>query len=208
MRKSKINSHSGGRTLYHFPIIHTQADMGELGEMVSKSSIRELGQQVWQRKLLIVDRMWDGIEHFIESLHLPFDMVRLYQDGLPVCGWEANIVRDLAAQGSRNHRLLLHLMGKGCTIMGTESPEFLVEEYHLARQVLNGGATSGEIDQQDLLGRRDRFIARRINSTLLGNEIGILFLGMLHSLGDLLDADIHVISVEPSAYTKGEEAHD
>lgn len=197
-----------GRTLYHFPIIHTQADMGELGEMVSKSSIRELGQQVWQRKLLVVDRMWDGIEHFIENLHLPFDLVRLYQDGLPVCGWEANIVQDLSAQGSRNHRLLLHLMEKGCTIMGTESPEFLVEEYRLARLVLSGGATSGEIDQQDLLGRRDRFIARRINSTLLGSEIGILFLGMLHSLGDLLDEDIHVISVEPSAYTKEEGAHD
>jgi hypothetical protein len=199
MRKRKQNNHSRGRILYHFPIIHTQADMGNLAEMVSRSAIRELGQQVWQRKLLVVDRMWDGIERFLEDLQLPFGRVRLYQDGLPVCGREADIVRDLASKGSRNHRLLLRLMGKGGTIMGTESPEFLVEEYRLARQVLSGDAPAGEIDQQELLGRRDRFIARRINSTLLRDEIGILFLGMLHSLDDLLEADIQVISVPPAS---------
>lgn len=208
MRNPKILNHSSGRMLYHFPIIHTQADMGELSEMISRSTIRKLGQQVWQRKLYLVSRMWDDIELFCEDLQLPFGRVRLYQDGLPVCGREADIVRELASRGSRNHCLLLRLMEKGGAIMGTESPEFLIEEYNLARQVLSGEANAEKIDEQELLDRRDRFIASRINSTLLRDEIGILFLGMLHSLAELLDEDIDVIYVQPSSYTKEELEHE
>jgi hypothetical protein len=48
---------------------------------------------------------------------------------------------------------------------------------------------------EELLKKRDRFIARRINSTLRPGETGILFLGMLHSLAALLDEDIRVIPV-------------
>lgn len=208
MRNPKTLNHSSGRMLYHFPIIHTQADMGELSELISRSTIRKLGQQVWQRKLYLVSRMWDDIEQFCEDLQLPFARVRLYQDGLPVCGREADIVRELALRGSRNHCLLLRLMEKGGAIMGTESPEFLVEEYNLARQLLSGEANAEKIDEQELLDRRDRFIASRINSTLLRDEIGILFLGMLHSLDELLDEDIDVIYVQPSTYTKEELEHE
>ncbi|MFH1293180.1 MAG: hypothetical protein ABIJ44_03520, partial [Pseudomonadota bacterium] len=43
-----------------------------------------------------------------------------------------------------------------------------------------------------LLKRRDQYIAARINGTLLVGETGILFLGMLHSLGNWLDKDIRV----------------
>lgn len=203
-QKRGNNNYASGRILYRVQIIHTQADMGGLGERVRKSVIREMGQQAWQRKLRVVDRMWDEIERFLTELQLPCDRVRLYQDGLPVCGREMDIVRDLALQGSRNHRLLMHLTEKGATLMGTESPELLVEEYRLAREVLNGGAASGEIHQRELLRRRDGFIARRINSTLRDAEIGILFLGMLHLLDDLLDRDIRVISVPPFPGEEGE----
>ena len=44
-----------------------------------------------------------------------------------------------------------------------------------------------------LLKRRDQFIADRINDTLGPGETGILFLGMLHSLGHLLDEQIKVV---------------
>jgi len=50
-----------------------------------------------------------------------------------------------------------------------------------------------------LLDRRNRFIAYRINTTLCTGETGILFLGMLHSLENLLNKDINVIyPVAPS----------
>lgn len=208
MRSPQEGSSPSGRTLYHFPIIHTQVDMGGLAEKVRRSTIQQLGQEVWRRNLRIVDKIWSRIERFLDELQLSFGKVRLYQDGLPVCGREADIVRDLALQGSRNYRLLLRLMGKGATIMGTESPEFLVEEYRQARRALAGEAGAGEIAQKELLQKRDRFIARRINDTLLADEAGILFLGMLHTLDGLLDEDIRVISVAPFNNTKKGQKHE
>jgi hypothetical protein len=85
--------------------------------------------------------------------------------------------------------------------MGTESSDLLLEEYERVKQALvlqnvrRGGFSeilqSGRGDC--LLDRRNRFIADRINTTLCPGETGILFLGMLHSLENLLDKDINVI---------------
>jgi len=44
-----------------------------------------------------------------------------------------------------------------------------------------------------LLAQRDRYIANRIDSTLVAGESGILFLGMLHSLSTLLAKDIRLV---------------
>jgi hypothetical protein len=44
-----------------------------------------------------------------------------------------------------------------------------------------------------LLKRRDQYIARRINDTLLAGETGLIFLGMLHSVRSWLDKDIRVV---------------
>lgn len=198
------------RTLYHFAIIHTQADMGGLSETVKRSTLESKGLAVWKRKVAAVDTIWTQIERFIEDLRIPYTTVRLYQDGLPVCGREADIVRELAEGASRNHRLLLRLLEKGATIMGTESSELLVEEYKLAKKLLAGmecleSGDSPKSSSEELLVERDRFIARRINSTLLPGETGILFLGMLHSLANLLDEDIRVVSVQPTFAPSEEE---
>jgi hypothetical protein len=107
------------RTLIYFPIIHTQADMGALGETVRRSTLQTGGLAAWKRKVAAVDRRWTEIERIIEDLRIPYASVRLYQDGLPVCGKEMEIVSDLANSGSRNHRLLLHLLEKGATVMGS-----------------------------------------------------------------------------------------
>ena len=149
----------------------------------------------------LVDKLWDQIEQAIEGLVLAYERVRVYQDGLPVCGREFEIVTELAKAGSRNHRLLLHLREKGATIMGTESSELLVEEYQLVKEALATGepplATRGEARRKalrdSLLKRRDQYIARRVNGTLGMGETGLIFLGMLHSLGSWLDKDIRVV---------------
>lgn len=67
---------------------------------------------------------------------LPYPRVRLYQDGLPVCGREVEITTDLARAGSRNHQLLLRVMERDATLMGTESAELLVRDYRLIKQML------------------------------------------------------------------------
>ncbi len=189
------------RTLIYIPIIHSAADMGALRESVQRVTVQKLGEKGWESKISLIDSLWDKIETVIDELSFSYDKVRLYQDGLPVCGLELKIVTDIAKAGSRNHKLLIYLMEKGATIMGTESPELLIQEYDLVKRILAAEspdeATRIETCQKslsdDLLKKRDCYIADRINSTLGMGETGIIFLGMLHSLDDLLDRDIQII---------------
>jgi len=198
---NRSSSTPSGRILYYFPIIHTAADMGALRESLRRVTIQKLGEEGWKRQMAAVDKMWEEIERAIEVLPLCYEKVRLYQDGLPVCGRETEIVKELSRAGSRNHQLLLRLMKKGAAIMGTESSELLVEEYELVKQLLAspntlemvGPGSRSRALGDSLLKKRDRFIADRINTTLKAGEAGILFLGMLHSLRELLAKEIRVI---------------
>ena len=45
----------------------------------------------------MVDKFWKQIEETIDSLRLPYERVRVYQDGLPVCGKELEL-RRLSSQ--------------------------------------------------------------------------------------------------------------
>lgn len=189
------------RTLVYFPIIHTQSDMGALSESIRKVTIQKLGERGWRRKINLVKQFWADLESILDKLSLVYAQTRLYQDGLPVCGKEQDIVTELAKKGSPNHQLLVRLMEKGATVMGTESAELLIEEYHLIKKVLETGdvhdammiearqKAAGEL----LLSKRDVFIAERIETTLQAGETGILFLGMLHNISELLPTDMEVI---------------
>jgi hypothetical protein len=161
----------------------------------------------------LVSQFWAQIEQAIEKLVLPYSRVRIYQDGLPVCGREVEIITELANAGSRNHRLLLRLRDKGATIMGTESSELLVEEYQFVKEEFTSGKPdTGQRDKprrralkDSLLKRRDQYIARRISDTLRLGETGLLFLGMLHSIRPWLDKDLRVIYPLQPAVNHGEE---
>ena len=76
------------RTLLYIPIIHTQADMGGLAHSVQHMTVRTLGRRAWSRNVDVVDQLWADIRATVQGLKLPWTRVRLYQDGLPVCGCE------------------------------------------------------------------------------------------------------------------------
>ncbi len=199
------------RTLIYIRIIHSQVDMGAFSKSVRRVALEKFGEAAWKRKVNLIEEMWQEIEKFIKKLSLSYEKVRLYQDGLPVCGREDEIVSEVAKAGSWNYRLLLHLMKKGATIMGTESPELLVEEYEQTKQILAEGDVS-QADQnkshpqapgESLLDRRDQYIADRIHSTLQSGETGILFLGMLHSLEKRLPKDMQVVIYPPNQIPNG-----
>jgi hypothetical protein len=188
------------RTLIYIPIIHTQADMGALARSVRRVTVQKLGRRAWKRHVEVIGRMWAEIRRTVEGWELPWEKVRLYQDGLPRCGREVEIVTELASAGSPNHRLLLSLMKRGATLMGTESPDLLLEEYQLVRQILAAKdpeesarvEARHEARSRSLLAQRDRYIAGRINESLRAGETGLLFLGMLHSFDSRLAKDIRV----------------
>ena len=186
------------KKLVYIPIIHTLADMGALGASIQSVKLSALGRQGLARNAAAVEKMWQEIERVVGNLQVSPGSVRVYQDGLPVCGHEQEIVSELAEAGSRNHRLLLSLQSRGAVLMGTESPELLIKEYQLASAALAGGQASHakicrERLRDTLLERRDRYIAERINRTLGAGETGILFIGMLHEVAKYLDPDVHVV---------------
>ena len=189
------------RTLIYFPIIHSQMDMGGFSETVREVTLRKLGGGAWKRKISLVKQFWTDIGNAINGLDLPLKKTHLYQDGLPVCSREIEIVTELAGKGSPNHLLLRHLMKKGAILMGTESPALLIEEYRLMKEILASGdvreasriearrKSAGDI----LLEKRDAYIAARIDATLKMGDTGILFLGILHKIEERLPEDIHVL---------------
>jgi hypothetical protein len=188
------------RVLFYFPIIHTLADMGDLKESVARATREKTGRTGLARKTVAIDKIWTEIEAAIDALGLSFDRVRLYQDGLPVCGREAEIVAELARAGSRNHQLLLRLIARGAMLMGTESGHLLVQEYQAAKQSVAarppraaGVAAARRAADDNLLKRRDQFMAQRLNDTLKPGETGILFLGMLHQVEPYLSQDVKVV---------------
>ena len=183
------------RTLWYIPILHTSADMGGLGEAVRKLKTATFGSQRLRHSARSTEKLWDEIERVVRSLPITPGL-RIYQDGLPVCGRESEIASDLAQSGSRNHQLLLWLQERGAALMGTESAELLVEEFELAQAaVLSKTATKARSDTVGVavLEKRDRFIASRINDTLRPGETGLLFLGMLHSVQPYLERDIQIL---------------
>jgi hypothetical protein len=191
------------KTLIWVPIVHSQADLGSVGESLRSLYGQKVGKGEWERRIEVVEEMWQGIRNRIERLELDYRHLRLYQDGLPECGHEAQIVEDLAKAGSQNHQLVLDLMAKGAELMGTESPELLLEEYGLVQQALKS-LQCGDIDdfgealrrrRDGLLRERDQYIAGRIGETLHRGETGLIFLGLLHSLREHLPQDVRLITL-------------
>ena len=188
------------RRLIYIPIIHAPADMGSLREAIRDRIVQDIGIAEWRRNVQAVERLWELIRNTVDRLNLVYPEVRLYQDGLPYCGREEEIVRELANAGSANHRLLVHLMDKGAVLMGTESPDLLLDEYQLIRQVVAAqpGEQMRQIEEKQhrasrsVLEKRDRYIGQCINTTLASDQTGILFLGMLHSVEPCLAPDIQV----------------
>ncbi len=198
LNRSERSAH---RLLICIPIIHSDVDMGSLQEAVHRQRLRLLGEEKAKTAIKTVEQMWAEIRGLFDSADLDYKKLRVYQDGLPDCGREAEIIRELAEAGSLNYELLADLIEKGAAVMGTESPDLLVEEYQLIRQSLprNRGKASGSLEREktalsrSLLRRRDQYIAGRINGTLLEGEVGAVFIGMLHSFQAYLAPDIQVI---------------
>jgi len=187
------------RRLIWVPIVHTSADLGSLRGAVRRIHEQRGGASVWQERVRQIDQLWRSIRTSLMQLELNWSCVLLYQDGLPVCGKEDRIVQDLARAGSANHRLLAEFMVQGARLIGTESPDLLIEEYELNRQLLLDRSTGAQgfdaevrVLSRDLLDRRDAFIARRIDETLSPGQTGCLFLGLMHSLEGRLPAEISV----------------
>jgi len=174
--------------------------MGSLAGSVKAEYIGKYGKAKYQEHTKAIDSMWQGIKGKLAKLKLDYAKARIYQDGLPVCGKEKEIVTSVASSGSQNHKIVLDLMKQGAKLEGTEDKELLLKEYTTIKNILQikDKAEKERMlkeyskDKKELLAGRDRFIAERINQTLKEGEIGILFIGLLHKIDKYLAKDIKI----------------
>ena len=102
--------------MIYVPIVHTAADMGSQAEALEREHVRRHGRGEWARTRRLIDEVWEGLRTRLLALNLDFRRVRIYQDGLPVCGRELDIVREVAQGGSRNYALILELLDRGAVV--------------------------------------------------------------------------------------------
>jgi len=173
------------RELFYIPIVHAPEDMGSHLAEVKKQYIARYGSSKWSDHTEAVGKFWVELTKTLLNLPVDYAKVRLYQDSLPVCGHEPEIVQMLANSGNRNYQLVSELIKKGAVVVGSEDPELLVQE----REQF---AKRKSASYDHLMERRDRYIAQRIDATLNDGEIGLLLIGALHKVLDKLPKDIHV----------------
>ena len=188
------------RRLIYVPIVHTTVDMGSKSEALKQEYLRRFGAERWEQSRRVIDEVWEGISAKLLALVLPWERVRIYQDGLPVSGIELEIAREVAAQGSRNYQLVMELVLRGARLMGTESPELLTREYTHIKRIADAKTDAEREEAQrryaaesaEILKERDTFIAQRIAETLEDGEVGVPLLGMMHEVDRLLPEEIQV----------------
>jgi hypothetical protein len=201
MASRRKRSPRPARSLTWIPIIHAGPDLGSVGDALRRAYVERTSPEDWDQHIRTVNDAWVRIRHVIDRMQLDYAVVRIYQDGLPQCDHELEIVQDLAALGSQNHQIVLDLVARGAALVGTESPALLLEEYELVRQSLlrlskdesNHLAAEHRARSDRILEQRDRFIAGRINDTLRAGEQGLIFLGLLHALERFLPRDIRLV---------------
>lgn len=188
------------RRLIYIPVIHSEEDMGSMAEPLKQEYVRRFGIAKWREHVHTVNTMWEGIRHKINALNLDCKKVKIYQDGLPICGKELEIVEDVARLGSHNYSIILELVKKGAELVGTEDARLLVEEYNFIKKLVGISdpkqrreeVKKAQKRRDELLVERDRFVANRISETLKRGEAGILFSGIEHVIDKYLPKDVKV----------------
>jgi len=167
--------------------------MGSVASWLEEEYILKFGKEKWKEHLKLIKEIWQWIKVKIKGLKLTYEKVRIYQDGLPLCGKELDIVQKLAEKGSTNYKIILELINKGAKLEGTESKELLLEEYNYIKNITTTSVKKEYKEgSKQLLIRRDRYIANRINKTLKEDETGILLIGSKHRVYKYLPKDIKI----------------
>lgn len=185
-------------------IVHMPADMGSMKQVLKEKAIEKLGKEKWEENLKKIKEFWDKVEQAIEKLDLDYTKVKIYQDGMPVSGELAlKIVNETAEKGSRNYQIIKKMIEKGAAIQETESKELLLKEYEHVKEFTSAeeGKKQAALKEyknakDELIKKRDEFIANKIDETLEQGETGFLFIGAHHKVKDELADDIEIVELD------------
>jgi hypothetical protein len=189
--------------LVYVPILHAEDDSEHTAALLPTNKRAGRRTAGLDTDSSAIDEMWEGIAAKMEGLDLPWSRARIYQDGVPVCGNELELVTRLAESGCRSSSFVLELIRKGAAIEGCEDLDLLLKEYDLLSKLLmkRRGADQDAANAQyqaasrALLESRDRFIFDRIAGTLQAGELPVVIMGVMHRLDKLLEAEYQVCYV-------------
>jgi hypothetical protein len=191
------------RTLLYVPIIHTSADLGSLAKDVTKRGIADLGEEVWKEHIKTVEGFWDAISRYFDTVDV--SGVKIYQDGMVAEGEVGQkIVEEGIKSGSKNYEIISSLLQKGAILVKTEDFALVKRERDYLVELTKARTRIGKLIaylkyrliKNELLRKRDEFIANRINGTLNQGETGILFIGAYHEVIPKLAKDIQVKEIK------------
>lgn len=190
------------RRLLYVPIVHDEADMGRAGPALVLRGEALSGEGRWATHQVTVRRFWQSVADYLRAFEP--SRLKLYQDGLAAEGETGRrIVEQAAVRGSENYRLVLALLNQGAEVRKTEDPALLLQTYKVLQSLIEdptgssrSGAQASRSEWDRLLTERDRFIAERIDATLLEGEVGVLFIGADHNVASLLRHDVSVETVK------------
>lgn len=179
------------------------ADLGSLASDVAKRGITGLGEEAWQRHIETVKGLWDSIAGYFEELEV--SNFKVYQDGMIADGAMGQKILDEGLKsGSRNYEIISKLIQRGAVLVKTEDFALVKKERDMFLRMTSAKKLTEKVlshlvyrlTKNDLLRKRDRFIANGINETLNQGETGILFIGAYHEIIPMLDKDIQVRQVK------------
>lgn len=161
------------RVLVSVQVVHSQADFGSCAAIVAETSRALLSEIQQQRLAQAIVAFWTDLGCVVPVLQPD----NVYQDGLPFIPERPEVVSYIVENTyTPNYELLKGLRNQGAEIVGTEYLPYLLEERARLQQ---GKVNRG---RDELLAKRDAFIAQRINSTLSRGEVGLLILGAIHQV--------------------------
>ena len=191
------------RTLLYVPVIHTSADLGSLAGDIAKRGVADLGEDIWKAHTATIERFWDSITDYFTFVDV--SGMKIYQDGMVADGaMGQRIIEEGAKQGSRNHELVASLLERGAVLIKTEDFSFVCEERNRLLAIMQAKSITRKLIafvkykfiKNKLLGKRDEFIAKRINETLGEKGKGILFIGAGHNIKNRLPESIQIKEIK------------
>jgi hypothetical protein len=200
------------RKLYLVPIIHSSADMGSLGPVLTEASARAIGPERWKEHQRVVAAFWDSIADFFSLPSSP--AAQIFQDGMVAGGEDGRrVVQAGVREGSRNYEIIAGLLSRGAVLIKTEDIALVQKEYDFIKKISTAksgreretAAMRYRLAQRQLLEERDGFIVRTIAASLAENEPGVLFIGAYHEVLNRLPNDIKVTQIKE--VTKVREYH-
>ncbi len=182
IEKPSAEAFKGGRKLYLVPLIY--AGRESPAEYLEKHN-----------------RYWNQVENQLNDLELKLGQVnKMYHELIPVSGEDGiKTIKDL---NDRSYQIVKDKLDKGAKLEATEEGELLTEFMDWNKCLLVGLQNQKVFIKiyefyKEASKKRNEYIAKHIDETLLGGEIGILFMREGHQVQ--FPSDIQVFYVAPPA---------